>query len=95
MRFLPFFAAGAGSSSPPLLAASAAEMAARAFRNSIGLAPHAYVVQRRLSRALDLVSERKTELAQVALLCGFADQSHFGRAFKARFGLQPSVLRNL
>jgi AraC family transcriptional regulator len=32
-------------------------------------------------------------LGQIALICGFYDQSHFTRAFRARFHLTPSAYR--
>jgi AraC-like DNA-binding protein len=66
----------------------------RAFRNTIGLSPHAYVVQRRLAKALWLIKRSRTTLSQVARACGFADQAHLSRAFKARFGRPPSAARD-
>lgn len=66
----------------------------RAFRNTMGLSPHAYVMQRRLAKALWLIKGSHTTLSQVARACGFADQAHLSRAFKARFGQQPSAARD-
>jgi AraC-like DNA-binding protein len=65
----------------------------RAFRNTMGLSPHAYVVQRRLAKALWLIKGSRTALSQVARACGFADHAHLSRAFKAHFGRQPSAAR--
>jgi AraC family transcriptional regulator len=64
---------------------------ARAFRNTIGMAPHSFVLQRRLARAVELLTERMLSVKEVAERCGFADQAHLTRAFKSRFGHPPSL----
>jgi AraC family transcriptional regulator len=51
----------------------------RVFARSVGMTPHRYVVHLRLQRAVDLVRAGRHELAQVAALTGFADQSHLAR----------------
>jgi AraC-like DNA-binding protein len=63
---------------------------ARAFRNTIGMAPHTFVLQRRLARAVELLTPRTRLVREVAARCGFADQAHLTRAFKAQFGHPPS-----
>ena len=60
----------------------------RGFGKLTGLTPHAYIVQRRLDLARKLI-ETRAGLAESALRCGFADQSHFNRAFARRYGLTP------
>jgi AraC family transcriptional regulator len=65
---------------------------ARAFRNTIGMAPHTFVLQRRLARAVELLMRPPTPTGkEVAARCGFADQAHLTRAFKAKFGHPPSL----
>jgi AraC family transcriptional regulator len=64
---------------------------ARAFRNTVGMAPHAFVLQRRLARAVELLAQRKLSIREVAERCGFADQAHLTRSFKSRFGRPPSL----
>lgn len=64
---------------------------ARAFRNTVGMAPHAFVLQRRLARAVELLTPRTFSMKEVAERCGFADQAHLTRAFKAQFGHPPSL----
>jgi AraC family transcriptional regulator len=66
---------------------------ARAFRNTIGMAPHTFVLQRRLARAIELLTLGKLSVREVAERCGFADQAHLTRAFKTRFGHPPSLNR--
>jgi AraC-like DNA-binding protein len=66
---------------------------ARAFKQSVGTSPHAYVVQRRLERAEHLLAETDLSLCQVALDSGFSDQSHFSSCFRKNFGETPRSFR--
>lgn len=66
---------------------------ARAFRRELGLGPGEYQRRLRLQQALRLVSETDTPLGEVALACGFCDQSHLSRAFKAAYGCAPTAWR--
>ena len=61
----------------------------RAFRNRFGLPPHAYQLQQRVLRAKRLL--RSSPPSDVALECGFSDQSHFTRVFRAHTGTTPRV----
>ncbi len=65
----------------------------RLFKESTGLAPHQYVIERRVLRARELLSNTALPIAEVALLCGFAHQSHLNRHFKRLLGLNPKALR--
>jgi AraC-like DNA-binding protein len=62
----------------------------RTFKKTMGLPPHAYLTQLRLSEAKKQLA-RNIPIAQVALNTGFADQSHFSRAFKQTYGMTPGV----
>ncbi len=62
----------------------------RSFARSVGLTPHAYLVQRRVETARHLIVEGAA-LADAAAAAGFADQSHMTRAFARRFGLTPGA----
>ncbi|MBV8566519.1 MAG: AraC family transcriptional regulator [Methylobacteriaceae bacterium] len=64
----------------------------RAFRREIGLTPHAYLLNRRVNAARILLA-RGTPPSQAAAACGFFDQSHLTRAFKARTGVTPGAFR--
>lgn len=64
----------------------------RAFKAAYGLAPHAYLVQLRLSRARHLLA-RGVTAAEVAATLGFADQSHLGRWFRRAYGMTPADYR--
>jgi AraC family transcriptional regulator len=65
----------------------------RAFRRSTGLAPHRWLLRRRIEVAKDLMLSEPMPLAQVAVACGFADQSHFTRTFSGLIGLTPARWR--
>ena len=65
----------------------------KAFRNSVGMPPHRWLVQQRVSLAKSLLRQRTMTLAEIALACGFADQSHFTQTFSAWTGLSPGVWR--
>lgn len=62
----------------------------RGFTALTGLTPHAYIIQRRLEFAKALMRSG-VGLAEAGSEAGFADQSHFHRAFVRRFGMTPGV----
>ena len=66
---------------------------ARAFRQSVGMPPHRWLLHLRLERAQELLASRALSLADVAIFCGFADQSHFTRAFTGTVGVSPGAWR--
>jgi AraC family transcriptional regulator len=51
----------------------------RVFTRSVGVSPHRYVVHLRLQRAVELVRDGRSGLAEIAACTGFADQSHLSR----------------
>jgi AraC family transcriptional regulator len=66
----------------------------RAFRQSTGSPPHAYVMKRRLHRARDLlVNQAKLSVDQIALRLGFSSSSHFSSAFRRQTGRTPTEFR--
>jgi len=65
----------------------------RAFRRELGVGPGEYQRTLRLKHALQLVGETDAPLSEVAQACGFCDQSHFSRAFKAAYGCAPATFR--
>ncbi len=65
----------------------------RLFSQSMGVAPYQYVIQQRVERAKGLLKERKLTLADVALACGFANQSHFTKHFRQLTGITPKAYR--
>jgi AraC family transcriptional regulator len=66
--------------------------ASRSLRRSHGLSPQLLRRELRLRRALGLLAEDQS-LADIAAVCGFADQSHLSRVVRACTGLPPAHLR--
>jgi AraC-like DNA-binding protein len=64
----------------------------RAFRREVGVTPHAYLTSRRIAAAKQLLAG-EAALSEVALACGFYDQSHFSRSFKGTTGVTPGQYR--
>jgi AraC-like DNA-binding protein len=66
----------------------------RAFRRSTGLPPHRWLLERRVDHSKQmLVGLRQHSLAEIALECGFSDQSHFTRTFARVAGTTPGAWR--
>lgn len=66
---------------------------AKAFKQATGAPPHAWLSMRRIERAKQLLSGTKLELAEIALVCGFVDQSHLTRTFAKVVGCSPGRWR--
>jgi AraC family transcriptional regulator len=65
----------------------------RAFRRTMGVAPHNWLLTRRIEVAKEQLRERRLSLSDVALACGFADQSHLTRVFTGMVGVSPGAWR--
>lgn len=65
----------------------------RAFKQSTGKSPHAYVAEHRMQRAAGLLRATDLSATEIALECGFASSSHFTVAFKRAYGAGPSEFR--
>lgn len=65
----------------------------RLFKNSVGLAPHRYVMKVRLERAYELLRTTDLPLAEVASATGFASQSHLTDAFSGTYLTTPGTVR--
>lgn len=52
-----------------------------------------WVLSRRLDRSADDLLQPETSITETAFKWGFKDLGHYSRAFKARFGVPPSVYR--
>jgi AraC family transcriptional regulator len=65
----------------------------RAFKDSFGDTPHAYIVRLRLERAQELMLSTEDTLSQIALACGLADQAHLSKLFRREIGETPNAWR--
>lgn len=66
---------------------------ARTFRAAHGCSVGQYVRALRVRRAMELLRSGTLPLSRVALMCGFADQSHFTRVFRSATGVTPATFR--
>jgi len=65
----------------------------RAFTLYFGTPPHKFLLQRRIERAKELLSNTSQPLADIAIETGFSSQSHFSSAFKNAVGVPPNTYR--
>lgn len=66
----------------------------RLFMAELGVTPaHAYM-ELRLHRAFQLLAQGAEYTRDIALQCGFVNPSHFAGAFRRRFGVTPSRIRD-
>jgi AraC family transcriptional regulator len=66
---------------------------ARCFKASMGLAPHQYLIARRMELAKRLVLTTTLSVAEIAWSIGYANISHFRRLFTMHIGVTPGAIR--
>lgn len=66
----------------------------RSFKQTTGMTPHTYVMHRRIDRACHLLRTTTMPIVQVALACGFSQQSHFTRCFRRIVRQTPGEFRS-
>jgi AraC family transcriptional regulator len=66
---------------------------ARAFRQTYGKPPYRWLIERRIDKARDLLMNTRLPLSDIAVRCGFSDQSGFNRSFKRMYGSTPGIWR--
>lgn len=67
---------------------------AHAFKRSTGVAPYQWLLRRRIARARELIAGHPISLADIAAMCGFADQAHLTRLFARHVGVPPAAFRS-
>jgi AraC-like DNA-binding protein len=65
----------------------------RAFKATFGCAPQVFILDRRIAQAKELMLNTDEPLCEVALACGFSDQSHMSRIFRRLTGDSPNAWR--
>lgn len=65
------------------------------FRQSVGLPPHRYVLERRIARAKQLLSAPQLSLAEIGYALGYTSQPHFITMFRKLTGMTPGAYRKL
>jgi AraC-like DNA-binding protein len=66
----------------------------RDFQKIYKTAPGQWLLERRLSHGLRLLSEQNKTISEATFLSGFESVSHFSRSFKKRFGVTPSAFKH-
>ena len=66
---------------------------ARAFKVSMGLPPHRWLMHHRVACAEKMLETTNDSISAIALACGFTDQSHLTRVFHAIVGTSPAAWR--
>jgi len=65
----------------------------RSFQETTGQTPHQWLMKQRVNMACELLTQGMQPLADIAVGCGFADQSHFTRVFTQHIGAPPGTWR--
>jgi AraC family transcriptional regulator len=65
----------------------------RAFKQSFGIPPHKYHLNRRMQHAKALLSDRVTSITEIGLRLGYSNSSSFTLAFRKITGQSPSRFR--
>ncbi|QWT18839.1 AraC family transcriptional regulator [Bacillus sp. NP157] len=65
----------------------------RAFKDTFGEPPHAFIMRKRVERAQQLMLQTREPLSQIALACGLSDQAHLCNLFRRLVGQSPSHWR--
>ncbi|MEZ5503115.1 MAG: helix-turn-helix domain-containing protein [Halioglobus sp.] len=65
----------------------------RRFRKHLNKTPHQYINEVRLANARQMLLETEKPVGVIALETGFADHSHFSRAYSKYFGMPPRRAR--
>ncbi|WP_202913102.1 helix-turn-helix domain-containing protein [Acuticoccus sediminis] len=65
----------------------------RAFKASVGMTPHTFIVRRRVEHAQVLMLTTADTLSHIAAACGLTDQAHLTRLFRRYVGVTPLTWR--
>jgi AraC-like DNA-binding protein len=65
----------------------------RAFKESFGETPLAYITKQRMLRAQLIMRSSREPLSQIAIDCGMFDQAHLTRVFRKTVGVSPGAWR--
>ncbi len=65
----------------------------QAFKATFGVTVSHYIRCRRIERAQQIMLLSNEPQSQIALACGFANQAHYSRVFRAEVGLSPNRWR--
>jgi AraC family transcriptional regulator len=64
------------------------------FKQSIGTSPYQYLLQQRIERAKQLLTQTDRSIVDIALECGFNSHSHLSKQFRQLTGMTPKNYRS-
>ncbi len=64
------------------------------FREEMGCPPQEFLIRLRLAKAAEMMRTSRASIGGIAAMCGYANQLHFSRAFKKRYGISPRHWRD-
>ena len=67
---------------------------ARLFRQSVGVSPYQYVIERRIEQTKQLLTDTNLSLAAITTRCGFTSQSQMTAHFRQQTGTTPKKYRD-
>ena len=65
------------------------------FKRETGMTLHAFLINRRLSKAADMLHNGEYAISELCYAVGYSDSVHFIRAFKKKYGVPPKQFRKL
>ena len=63
------------------------------FKQSMNISPYRYVINQRIERSKSQLRQTDRAISDIALDCGFADQSHLNKHFRRLVGMTPKAFR--
>jgi len=67
----------------------------RLFKNQVGMSFHQYLNEIRLKKAEELLINTDKQIIDIGIKCGFENVSYFNRIFKQKYGITPTVFREV
>ena len=67
----------------------------RAFKREFNINPVDFILQEKIKKAKQLLTETKSSISDICYQLGFSDLNYFGRQFKKWEGISPTQYRNL
>jgi AraC-like DNA-binding protein len=62
----------------------------KGFKQLYGIPVHAYLVEKRMEKARELLEQRNSTVSKIAEYVGYSCPSSFSKAFRKRYGFNPS-----
>lgn len=67
----------------------------RLFGLQVGMPPHRYLMDMRITRARQMLEKTNISIAEIAVMCGFTHQEHLTRLFRRQYEATPGAYRRI